>query len=142
MRRLFAVTVVVLAFGVVALSASAALNDAKGPKCVDITAGSFFYGSTGAFTGNVTLAGDFCKQVTYTLFILDESGDTTPLTTDIGEAGPAPDRASFNTTVNDADDFVCIYVETKLGANVRDRALDTGCLSVQKNGSPGGGGFN
>lgn len=142
MRRLFAVTAAVLAFGVVALSASAALNDAKGPKCVDITAGSFFYDTGGAFTGNVTLAGGFCKQVTYTLFILDESGDTTPLTTDLGEAGAAPDKAFFNASVTDTDDFVCFYVETMLGANVRDRALDTGCTSVLRGTSAAAGGFN
>jgi len=145
MTRLIALVGAALAAGVVAVTAVAAPDDVKGPGCVDVINGSFIYNADGTVTGNVTVDASACKQATYTLYVLEESGDPTPLATDEGEANNpfAPDRVFFGTeplTTNDND--VCIYVEARIGGHVFDRAPDSGCEGLIKEGSPGGGGMN
>ena len=122
---------------------------AKGPKCADIrsanAAGTL---SSAAFDGEAdTVAGRFflaaagCPKVTYTLFLLDDEGDTTP----IAQASVTGDGATaevqiFVTGVTASDGDVCAYVESSRGGKVIDRAPADGCVILLDDGtSPGGG---
>ena len=149
MKRLIVLLVLgasaVAALSVGTVTAVAALNDAKGPKCVDITSGSIIYNTDGTVTGNVRVAAPACKQVTYTLFVLDEAGDAATLASDNGAAtnSAVPEVVFFGTgAVTSADTDVCVYIEARIGGHVFDSAPDVDCNVLEKNGSPGSGGFN
>lgn len=143
MRRLIVLAAVVLTTAAVMAATAAALpNDTRKP-CVDIVDGNFAYRVDGVVGGSVRLAAAACKGAKFTLYVLEESGDTTPLATAAGTETQVPEVVRFDTaslTTEDTD--VCIYVEARNGKPNTDRAPDTGCVELIKEGSPGGGGMN
>ncbi|MEO8510687.1 MAG: hypothetical protein ABI534_05540 [Chloroflexota bacterium] len=122
---------------------------AAGPKCVDIqSANSVGTLSRASFDGQ-TVAGQFfladrsCAQFSYTLVILDNEGDSTPLATGTvrGDGSAALiEIVVSGITVTDGD--VCVYVEstTANGSKVFDRAPGDGCVVLLDDGSSPAGG--
>ena len=125
---------------------------AGGPKCVDIQSGAgdgsqlsraAFDGETGEVSGQFFLASASCKQFSYTLVILDNEGDTTPLATGTVQGDGSTDLVEiFVSGVTVADGDVCVYVEstTRNGNHAFDRAPGDGCVILLDDGtSPAGG---
>lgn len=122
---------------------------AKGPKCANVqstnAAGdqnsrASFDGATDEVAGQFFLAADSCRKITYTLVILDDEGDSTP----IAQASVSGDGTNpiniFVSGVTPADSDVCAYVVTSRGTNQFDRAPADGCVILLDDGtSPGGG---
>jgi hypothetical protein len=143
MRRLLVVAAATLAAaGTLAATAIALENDVE-KGCVDVVSGSFAYRVDSVVGGSVTVREEACKGGKYILFVLEESTDTEPLATAKGEITAAPNVVRIDTApITTADTDVCVYVEARQGKN-RDRAPDSGCVELIKEGSPGGGGsFN
>lgn len=122
----------------VALAAPAAgAPTERGPKCADITAG---VGNTAqetsgqwTLTFQLTTAAPSCKQVSYTLVVLESGTDSTELARQTVSGDGSLDRIYSFTGVDD-DDTVCVYAETASnGGTVFDRAPDTGCMEVSPN---------
>jgi hypothetical protein len=156
--------VVLLAAAVLAAAsvavAHAALNDAKGPTCVDITNADFSYSADGTTaTVNITVDAASCTTVTYKLFAQDSAADTT-IVNSAGVPGDgtefAPNAGFDVVTVNvpipagEQDGSVCLYATTSIGRHLFDRAPDSGsgmpngsgCVELIPGGTGGGGGWN
>jgi hypothetical protein len=129
---------VLLALTAVAPVATA--DDAKGPACTDIVPTDA--GGTTTTSGNYTnatgtptlffrlvTAVPSCRQVTYTVYVLDENGDTTPLTSasQTGTGGVL----TFQIPITDDDTTICVYVTSSIGNRVFDRAPNEGCVPFQ-----------
>jgi hypothetical protein len=148
MRRVFVLPV--LAIALFAAAGVAVAGDVNGPRCADITDGSFFYnGTTGTFSVEVFVAAASCKGITYTLFVIDEEsgGIYTDSAQGDGDAFYEDDGTDFvalsTSVTSDVNGGVCFYVTTtNTGGRVLDRAPDTGCRSVAKNQSGSGSGFS
>lgn len=123
---------------------------AAGPACVDLrsTNAEGTQLSRAAYDGQ-TVAGQFfladesCRQFSYTLVILDDEGDTTPLATGTvqGDGGAAAIEISVSgVTVTDGD--VCAYVvsTTRNGGKTFDRAPGEGCVVLLDDGTTPAGG--
>lgn len=120
----------------VAPAVNAIGNDAKGPACADIVAGDGF--NTGeSVQFMLSVAAPSCAQVTYTMYVLDEPGDATPIAT----ATLSGDRSTdlfFTIPISDDDDTVCVYSTTSIGKHVFDRAPDSGCVTLTVGSGPPG----
>ena len=124
---------------------------AKGPKCADIlgTAADGSQDSRAAFDpdldqafGQFFLEANSCSSITYTLFILDDETDTTPLSSGSVQGTGATDFVNIEVggLENVTDNDVCAYVTTSRGKNVFDRGPAEGCvLLIGGDQSPGGG---
>lgn len=119
----------------------------SGPKCANITNGSFGYTETSAGSGIVAgtaqLESAACKSVTYTLYVYDELGGTL-----LGSnSSPTPSalgvQYSFSVSGNNDND-VCVYMTTTSnGGKIHDRAPDENVAQCVEVSAPGGvGGFN
>lgn len=123
---------------------------AKGPKCADLqstdaagnqTSRAAWDGLSGDVNGQFFLEGASCEKVTYTLFIVDDEGDTALL----GEAsvvgdGVTPSVDIFVSGVSAVDGDVCAWVVSSRGKQTIDRAPSDGCVILLDDGtSPGGG---
>lgn len=134
-----------LLIGALAVPAAAA-----GPACADIqsTNADGTVPSRAAYDGE-TVAGQFfladesCKQFSYTLVVLDNEGDATPLATGTVQGDGSADLVEiFVSGVSVTDGDVCVYVEsaTKNGKKTFDRAPGDGCVVLLDDGtSPAGG---
>ena len=124
---------------------------AKGPKCADIltTSADGLQDSRATYDGLVDfevngqffLSAPSCKNVAYTLVILDDATDTTPIAsaTVVGD-GTADFVIITVSGVTTTDGDVCAYVQTGRGKQVLDRGPATGCVVLFDDGtSPGGG---
>jgi hypothetical protein len=123
---------------------------AKGPKCADIqstnAAGNqlsraSWDGVSGDVNGRFYLGGASCVKVTYTLFIVDDEGDTTLLgrASVVGD-GVTPSVDIFVGGVSAVDRDVCAWVVSSRGKQTIDRAPSDGCVILLDDGtSPGGG---
>lgn len=124
---------------------------AKGPKCADIlgTSADGLHDSRATYDGLVNfevngqfyLAASSCKNVEYTLFILDDETDTAPIASATVVGNGTADFVNItvsNVTTTDGD--VCVYVQSGRGKQVLDRGPATGCVVLFDDGtSPGGG---
>lgn len=123
---------------------------AAGPACVDIqsTNSSGTELSRAAYDGETVsgrffLADESCRQFSYTLVILDDEGDATPLATGTvrGDGSEAAVEIFVSgVTVTDGD--VCAYVVTtsKSGSKTFDRAPGDGCVVLLDDGTTPAGG--
>ncbi|MBA2557343.1 MAG: hypothetical protein H0V12_08395 [Chloroflexi bacterium] len=112
-------------------------SDTAGPACTDFLDGTGFYdGSVVNFRMEANARS--CRHITYTLFIVDEIDDSTPIASQ-RIAGNGRDRFLFylglDASAND-DDTVCVYARTSLGTRTFDRAPDSGCVELLLNGPP------
>jgi hypothetical protein len=134
-----------------ALLAALVVPAAAAPKakdCTDILSSNgvqdsraTFDGSKGIVSGIFYLPTKPCANVTYSLVILDNPNDTTPIATGSvrGEGKNAWIEISA-TGVDPADTDVCAYVTTSLKDEPIDRGPSTGCVVLFDDGtSPGGG---
>jgi hypothetical protein len=108
--------------------------------CLDISGGTGFSWDGTTLTGSITLAAPACKQATYTLYVLDQSGDTTSLTSATGTPAGLGDVISFNLPVSDTDGTVCVYATSSIGGRVFDVGAPDGqqCLEVDTTNTGGG----
>jgi hypothetical protein len=124
-----------LALGAVP-AAQAVGNDAKGPACTDIIAGDgVTTGSSVQFVFSV--AAPSCPQVTYTTYVVDERGDTTPIASS-SVSGDGSTDLFFTIPFTDDDPTVCVYSTTSIGKHVFDRAPDSNCVSLTVDSGPPG----
>lgn len=143
MGRLLALAAAVLTTAGIAAATAAALPDDNRKACADIVDGNFTYRVEGKVGGSVTTAVAACKGARFTLYVLEESTDTTPIATAEGTQSGAPTVVLFETAaLTTVDNDVCVYVEAQNGKPNFDRAPDTGCVELVKEGSPGGSGMN
>jgi hypothetical protein len=155
MRRVLALPVLAIAL-LAAAGVAGAAGDAKGPPCTDI---SFTRNDVSRTNRTVDLTlllpKASCPSVSYTLVVLDEATDTSPLTTD-SEPG---DGEAFFTDGTDivllqatestnlaSDDDVCVYATSTLHGRVADRApdatADPNCVTLTQGSPAGSGSFN
>lgn len=121
---------------------------ARGPACVDLLSQNpdTLVLSDAAYDGSLVaarifLADDQCRQATYTIYVLDDEGDSTTLVTESlsGDSAEGAQVEFFvNATASDSD--VCVYVESSIGRHVFDRAPSDGCVTRFDDGSSPGGG--
>ncbi|MCV0404201.1 MAG: hypothetical protein K5924_10955 [Chloroflexi bacterium] len=145
MRRfLTALMSTALLVGVLAIPVSAA-----GPKCVDLlgrdqadTQDSRATYNGSRVAAQIFIAGDQCRQATYTLYVLESETDTVPFATGTaqGTADGTPDAVEIFADADAADTDVCVYVESSIGRHVFDRAPAEGCVTLFDDGSSPGGG--
>jgi hypothetical protein len=155
MRRVLALPVLAIAL-LAAAGVGMAAGDAKGPPCTDI---SFTNGDVSRTSRTVDLTlflpTASCKSATYTLVVLDEAGDLTPLATDSapgdGDAFFADGRdivtlQATETAPLATDEDVCVYATSTFHGRVADRApdatADPNCVTLTQGSPGGGGGFN
>jgi hypothetical protein len=153
-KRLLAIPVLALALAVSAAVAPAALDDANGPTCVDITDTSWIYSADGSTaTVDISLGTASCPFVTYSLVVQDEVSVTTVVASDgVGgdgtELAPGLDVVSVSADVPAAerDGTVCLFATTSIGRHVFDRAPDAdltpNCIELVPGGTGGGTGAN
>jgi len=122
---------------------------AKGPKCADILSSNGLQDSRAAFDpdadqafGEFFLGANSCSNITYTLVILDNAGDTTPVATGSvqGDGSEAFVQITVSGLGSVTDNDVCAYVTTSRGKNIFDRGPAEGCVTLLGGDeSPGGG---
>jgi hypothetical protein len=100
-----------------------------------------FDGELSLVRGKFFLAAKPCASVTYTLVLLDNAGDTTPLFTgSVKGSGKDPWVVIEILNVSVADTDVCAYVTTSNNKGELDHAPASGCTILFDDGtSPGGG---
>ena len=145
--------IVALATLVFAGLGSAAPDENVKPRCADIIGGSggYFPGEPPEVEFTVRLAEPSCSNVAYTIVVLDDATNTTPLATATQQGDGTSTSLLFtiNEVAND-DDTICVYATTskaKKNGGVKegklyDRAPDTGCLEITAGVGPGGSDFN
>ena len=123
---------------------------AAGPACIDIRSTSAdgtqlsraaYVGET--VSGQFFLADESCRQFDYTLIILDDEGDATPLATGtVRGDGSAAVVEIFVSGVTVTDGDVCAYVvsTTRNGGKTFDRAPGEGCVVLRDDGTTPAGG--
>jgi hypothetical protein len=139
MRRVVALIAVALA-SAIAVAASGAAGDTKGPPCVNITTGDFGYvvnpDGTGTVQGFETLAAGACATATYTFYVLDTSGNVLATQTVEGATVAGSTTISFDVTfAGPAPDTVCVYGTALFRGRLADRAPDSGCLAIDLSSS-------
>lgn len=141
MKKIIALGFAALAMAAVAPSVAGA-DDVRGPSCVDIigdgSGGSYL--ASGLVTVRVALASPNCEQFDYSVVAVTSQGEV-PLTL-VGQ-NEAGTLVFFQGSVDPTNASVCIYGTTSVGDShhVFDRAPDTGCIDVPREGSPSFGGF-
>ena len=147
MRRKFIASLFALLAVVVALTAApavGALDDARGPTCVDIVATGNYQPTTHRLGVKLLPAGvPACQQFTYTLYVVVDEG-TAPV------AYSQQGSDEFVVNIADDDETICIGATTSVGGHTFDTAPDSfdpttgaGCLVVEAGGPVGGSqGFN
>ena len=122
-----------------ALKACADLQSSNATDTEDSKAS--FDGLQDSVAGKFFLAGKPCPNVTYTLVLLDDAGDATPLITgSVQGSGKDPFVVIVIDGVIPTDTDVCAYVTTSNNKGQLDRARAEGCWLLFDDGtSPGGG---
>jgi hypothetical protein len=136
---------IALLVALVPRASTAALGDANGPACRDITGPAFNYTST-TTPGVYNLSGMAqlgptgetapCKNITYTLYVITDPTNIATAT----EYPQSGNNAWLNIPVTDTDKDICVIATTSTG-RVFDIAPDTpDCypLTADTTGSPGG----
>jgi len=100
-----------------------------------------FDGLEDLVSGKFFLAGKPCPNVTYTLVLLDDAGDATPLISgSVQGSGKDPFVIIEIDGVIPTDTDVCAYVTTSNNKGELDHAPASGCTILFDDGtSPGGG---
>jgi hypothetical protein len=157
MRKVLALPLVAVALLIPAGLATAALDDAKGPTCADITDSDWFYNgvSTNPASGTTATVILFldtasCSNISYTLVVQDSAADETFVNSNFARGdGDASNAITVTTAVPEGarDGEVCLYATTSSGRHVFDRAPDAdlspNCVELTPGGTGGGGGaFN
>jgi hypothetical protein len=100
-----------------------------------------FDGATDIVSGRFYLPTKPCANVTYSLVVLDDETDTTPIV--VGSVRGTGKDAWIDisaTGVTPSDTDVCVYVTTSIKDESIDRGPSTGCVVLFDDGtSPGGG---
>jgi hypothetical protein len=144
MKRAFTFALATTAL-LAALAASTAVGAGEsGPKCANITGETHNYVAVSANTYRLglelLLGAPACQQITYTLYVVQDTG-ATPVAVDQTGAS-ATGNPQFVTTVTDDDTVICVFATSaSQGGHVHDRAPDTGCLEIAAGSSGGGSGF-
>ncbi len=124
---------------------------AVGPPCSHVvnensdgTASSTaaYFGDEDRVIGRFFLEKESCKQVTYTLWVLDDEGDTDPIAYGSVVGDGSADFVIIEVFgVETTDGDACVYVTTTIGKQkTADRGPDEGCNVLLDDGtSPGGG---
>ena len=146
MRRIFLLPLLAAAF-VFSVSAAWGAAPTEPPAslaCLDINGGTGFSWDGTTLTGSITLSAPACKQGVYTLYVLDQAGDTTPLTSAQGTPVGTGDVIMFSLLVSDQDGTVCVYATSSIGGHVFDVGAPDGqeCLVVDTSGTAGGTPFH
>ena len=146
MKRIFVLPLLAaaLVFSVSAAWGAAPTEPPASLACLDINGGTGFSWDGTTLTGSITLSAPACKQGVYTLYVLDQAGDTTPLTSAQGTPVGAGDVIMFSLLVSDQDGTVCVYATSSIGGRVFDVGAPDGqqCLVVDTTGSSGGTPFH
>ena len=139
----------VTALGVAALATTVSAGAESGPRCADITGETHTYRGTGAggappgpysFAMELLLAAPACKQVVYTVYVIQDPGATPTAVPQSGTSSLG--SAQFLATIDDDDPTICVYATAaSKGGHVHDRAPDEGCLELTAPASGGGSGF-
>ena len=149
-RRVVAAIALAALMAVPATAVAGPGGDVRGPRCADIVpdnpeavSEAGYDGETQQVDAIMATAGPSCRFITYTLYVLDEAGDSTPIATmSVRGDGTNSYVTFFGVDVSENDDtIVCVYVTTSVGRgrHVFDRAPDTGCIELSSAGiSPGG----
>jgi hypothetical protein len=120
-------------------------SDVRGPLCADMVDGAGFYDGT-AVNFRIELATASCRQIAYTLFVLDESGASRVIASRQMRGDATSNQLLFLDVMVPAndDDTVCVYATTQpgRGRHVFDRAPDSGCAELVVDGPPAGQGFH
>jgi hypothetical protein len=100
-----------------------------------------YNGDLSLVSGKFFLAAKPCANITYTLVLLDNAGDTTPLITgSVKGSGKDPWVVIEIPNVPATDGDVCAYVTTSNKGLLLDRAKAEGCTVLFDDGSSPGGG--
>lgn len=143
-----------LAVAALAIGVSGAVGE-SGPRCADIAGETHTYRGGGGGQNEspytlsmaLLLAAPACKQITYTVYVIQDSGGPTAIAanrTPEGDLATTPDgNPTFGpVTITDDDPTICVYATTaSKGGKVHDRAPDVGCLELTAPASGGGSGF-
>jgi hypothetical protein len=141
--------VAVLAVPVVAMAKT--VDDVPGVTCADILTDNGAQTTQGVYDGTqvifrIVLAAPSCKQVAYTVHVLDAQG-----TTEIASGSQSGDGTSSVLTFagssavlvpSGTGNAVCVYLTTSIGGHVFDRAPDNECGALTNGGGAGGTGFH
>jgi len=98
-------------------------------------------GTTDSVAGVFFLAANSCKNVTYTLSLVDDDGDTTVIASaSVQGSGTDPSVTIEIDNVPATDGDVCAFVTTSVGKKAGDLSPSDGCVVLLDDGtSPGGG---
>ena len=158
MRYLAAVAGIAALLAVAPAAVASSGKDYSGPSCTNIVSGDGKYstfGGTEAFLRwDVQTESPTCKNTTYTLVVLDQTGTTvlvqqslqggTPMSCTLN---PGPDDTCVSYTIDlgpaaTAPSAICIYGYSANGNKVSDRAPNTDCVSLTLDSGLPGGYFN
>lgn len=124
---------------------------AKGPKCADfqstsddgsVLSGASWDGGTGEVNARFFLGAPACKNITYTLVIVDDDGSSNVIATHtVTGDGSNPLLMQLSGVADpDNDGDVCAYVTSSQKNRQLDRAPADGCVILLSDGtSPAGG---
>jgi hypothetical protein len=142
MKRIFVLPLLAaaLVFTVSSAWGAAPTEPPTSLACLDINGGTGFSWDGTTLSGSFSLAAPACKQATYSLYVLDESGGTTPLTSAKGTPVGLGDVIFFSFPVSDTDGTVCVYGTSSIGGRIFDVGAPDGqqCLDVDTTNTGGG----
>jgi hypothetical protein len=150
MRRVIVLGVIALVVTVASGAGMAAIGDVKGRTCADIVDGGAFYnGATLVVTADIFLDAASCRNIRYSIVVIDEESGNIYTGTTVGDGEALADgtdvvNPSVGVPSNEpGQEQVCFFLTTS-GSNGRiiDRAPDDGCKPLTEGGTGGGGGMN
>ena len=150
MNRRWRLLVPIMAVIALSVPSTAAAAGFRGPSCADLVDVNGDVASAASYDGDgqlvharIATASASCRFATYTLYVLDESGASTPLAVQSVRGDGVNSHVTFmNVDVSANDDsIVCVYVTSSVGRgrHIFDRGPDAGCNEVTSDEvSPGG----
>jgi hypothetical protein len=100
-----------------------------------------FVGEDGTVNGQFFLAADSCKNVTYTLVVVDDEGDSAILASSSVQGGGGDPFVNIQISgVTASDEDVCAFVTSNQKKKALDVAPSDGCVVLPDDGSTPAGG--
>lgn len=100
-----------------------------------------FIGENGTVAGQFFLAADSCKNVTYTLVVVDDEGDSAILASSSVQGGGGDPFVVIEISgVTASDEDVCAFVTSDQKKKALDVAPSDGCVVLLDDGSTPAGG--
>lgn len=100
-----------------------------------------FFGEDGTVAGQFFLGADSCKNVTYTLVVVDDEGDTAVLASSSVKGGSGDPFVIIEVSgVTSSDGDVCAFVTSSQKKKALDVAPWEGCVTLLDDGSTPAGG--